>query len=514
MSFLRRLLGLDRRETGEHALEEVAGPPAAGRNILVVSDIHLGELSKDRTRIAYLKASSVLDREFCDLLEHYQASSPGDRPWRLVLGGDVIDFLQVTMTPRQEVARDLYGFSVSSAEQRVGLDNDADKVRWKLSRVMDRHRMFFTYLADFVGRGNEVVLVRGNHDAEFFWVQVHQAFRDRLVEIYFADERIEGESPELFADRIRFHPWFYFEPGVLFFEHGHQYDAYSSLEHLLYPVQPWDPRHLEWPAVSLVVRWGVNLIAGMKTHDKDDWAFLDYVRYMFSLRTRQIPRLLRIYTGLCRVVVSYYLRRRRTSARGIRELHDQARRTIAAESGLPDDALDALDRLQARPVHLTLLGALNSLLLDRWALVAADILLAAGLAVASPGPAVWAGAVAVAAVVNVLLLRRMAAALDTWAPPKLRAAAPTVHRLVGTRYVAMGHSHVPEVVPLDADGAAYFNTGSWLHYGEPHAAGAECDCGLVHLVVTAGDPPEAELRRWCVQGRAPVRWVRGSRDPS
>ena len=88
-----------------------------------------------------------------------------------------------------------------------------------------------------------------------------------------------------------------------------------------------------------------------------------------------------------------------------------------------------------------------------------------------------------------------------------------------TRYVAMGHSHVPEVVPLADDGATYFNTGAWLHYGEPHAAEAACDCGLVHLVVADdGTPdaelPAAELRRWCVTSRAPVPWVRRESDPA
>jgi len=517
MGLLRRLLGLSERREEDPPVEEVAHAPAAGHNLLVVSDTHLGELSKDRSRIAYLKASSVLDREFCDLLEHYLAHSPGGRPWRLVLGGDIVDFLQVTMVPRRDLARREYGFDVSATERRVGLDNGPAKVRWKLQRVMDRHRVFFTFLADFVGRGNEVVIVRGNHDAEFFWGQVHQAFRERLVRIYFADERIEGESPEEFAARIQFHPWFYYEPELLYFEHGHQYDEYSCLEHLLYPVLPWDHQRMEWPAVSLAVRWVVNLMSGFKTHEKDEWTFLDYFRWMATLRTRQIPRLLRAYVRMCQVTLGYWLQRRRSDARPLAELHAQVRRTIAQESGLPEETLDAIEALQRRPVHLTLGGSLNLTFIDRWSLIAADIAAVAALAVAGASWPIWLGAVPVLGLANWWLLRWMGARMDTWPVGKLREAARRIHDLVGTRYVVMGHSHAPEVVQIGHAGACYVNIGSWLHYEgvEPHPPG-ECDCGLTHLVMAGEDeaPPEAELRRWCVQQRAPVPWVRREADPT
>lgn len=530
MGWLGRLFGKGGGARSAPQADAAPPPPAQGRNVVIVTDLHLGEMLKDRSRIAYLKAATVQDRDFCDLLEHCQGHSPGGRPWRLVLGGDVVDFLQVNVTPRTDVALAKYGFEVGAREAAVGLDNGALKVRWKLLRVMDRHRELFTYLADFVGRGNEVVVIRGNHDAEFFWAEVHQAFRERLADIYFGDEAAEGVTPEEFQGRIRFHPWFYYEPGVVWFEHGHQHDPYCALDHLLCPVLPWDQDRMEWPAVSLAIRYAVNRIPGFTTHDKDDWTFLDYMRWVASDKTTRLGTLVRIYAELVREYFAYYLNYRRSDLRPIRERHDQALRTLAAEGGLSDEALTRMDRGHARPAHLTLPGVANTSLMDRWALVGVGVVALAAVALAGAGPWLLAGAAVAIGGVTVPLMRRMARRLDTYVPPKQRAAARWIQPIVRTRYVIMGHSHAPEVTPLTSvrgpDPAApiYINTGSWLHYAhaeaQPHADTPDdsaCDCGLTHVVILPGEdgaPARAELRRWCVRSRRPVRWIRKDADPS
>lgn len=527
MSWWRRVLGDGATEEAPE-VEEAPPAPAAGHNVLVVTDIHLGEMLKDRSRIAYLKASTVQDREFCDLLEHYQANSPDDRPWRLILGGDVVDFLQVNVAPDRALAKDKYGFDVSGAERKLGLDNTAAKVKWKLHRVMDRHRLFFTYLADFVGRGNEVVVIRGNHDAEFFWTEVHQAFRERLSFIYFGEEFDADRemSPADFKARIQFNPWFYYEPGAVWFEHGHQHDPFCSLEHLLYPVLPWDRERMEWPAVSLAIRWGVNRITGFTTHDKDDWTFLDYMRWTMSSRTLAIHRLVKIYAELVSQYFQYYTRYSSSDKRPIREIHTQVRRSLAAEAGLPDDLLAQLGDQHRKPAHLTLEGTINISFVDRWAMIAFDIVAAAVLALA--GASWWQWLIALAALVpgNAFLLGQMARRLDSYVPPKQRAGAQKVRDVLPVRYVVMGHSHVPEVTPLrteDDSEAWYVNTGSWLHYEhtKPHPEtddDSDCDCGLTHVVLfpAAGDeaPPDLQLRRWCVRNRRPVQWVKKEADPA
>ena len=68
-------------------------------NILVISDIHLGEYSKEHERIDYIKHSYNLDRELCEFLEYYSNKRIEGKPWRLVINGDLVDFLAVTFRP-------------------------------------------------------------------------------------------------------------------------------------------------------------------------------------------------------------------------------------------------------------------------------------------------------------------------------------------------------------------------------------------------------------------------------
>ena len=38
----------------------------------------------------------------------------------------------------------------------------------------------------------------------------------------------ETGASDLVSPRVRFHPWFYYDPGVAWIEHGHQYEASNS----------------------------------------------------------------------------------------------------------------------------------------------------------------------------------------------------------------------------------------------------------------------------------------------
>jgi hypothetical protein len=86
-------------------------------------------------------------------------------------------------------------------------------------------------LARFVAAGNTLVVVRGNHDVDFHWTPVQEAFT-ALLAGYAATT----------AGSVEFADWFYYEEGRVYIEHGHQYDAYCSYDHVLHPVLPSDPR--------------------------------------------------------------------------------------------------------------------------------------------------------------------------------------------------------------------------------------------------------------------------------
>src|ERR1700758_88693 len=75
------------------------------KNILVISDLHLGEdLRPGGAGVSYLRHLATLERELESFLVHYTAQRLDGRPWRLVVNGDMIDFMSVMILPDDESA--------------------------------------------------------------------------------------------------------------------------------------------------------------------------------------------------------------------------------------------------------------------------------------------------------------------------------------------------------------------------------------------------------------------------
>ena len=73
-------------------------------------------------------------------------------------------------------------------------------------------------MSHFLARGNDIVFVPGNHDEEVILPEVQHHLRSRLA-------AVPGEAePAEERGRILFTPWFYYEPGFAYVEHGHFYD--------------------------------------------------------------------------------------------------------------------------------------------------------------------------------------------------------------------------------------------------------------------------------------------------
>ena len=83
------------------------GDVTAPRNLLVVSDLHFGEtLVGQEPRV--LRKIVAQKRAFCRFLKHYGLTrGETDTPWRLVIAGDMIDFLRASVAEGVVV---LHGF--------------------------------------------------------------------------------------------------------------------------------------------------------------------------------------------------------------------------------------------------------------------------------------------------------------------------------------------------------------------------------------------------------------------
>ena len=201
------------------------------KNILVISDLHLGEdLRPGGANVSYLRHLVKLERELENFLAHYTAHRLDGRPWRLVVNGDMVDFMSVMILPEDE-ARD----DDDDEDRLYGLGFGERQSQKKLERVIARHQGVFGGSAEFVAAGNELVIVVGNHDVEFHYPAVQRTLVEWLCGLALgvgADDEARAE----FAARIQFCPWFYYQEDLIYIEHGHQYDEYCSFDYLLHPV--------------------------------------------------------------------------------------------------------------------------------------------------------------------------------------------------------------------------------------------------------------------------------------
>lgn len=443
---------------------------------LVFSDLHLGELEPD----APPAASDPL-RALPACLDHYAASPEG--PWRLIIAGDMVDFLQATA-------------QVTAEDDGLAGDPEATAVA-AFDRIATHHAEVFRALADFVARGHELVILKGNHDAELHFDGVQACFMAHLVAHFRRGGRSAKEIAEL-RGRVSFMPWFYLEQGVIYVEHGNQYDAFCSFEHILEPVV--EPKRLEVPISHRIFRDFWNMVHTIDCSVADRWRLFDYVRWLFRFPPRILGRAAITYFASVR----WMLETRRqllAAAQRAGATHQRRLRALAARFRLDPTRLQALDALRDKPAGRNLSGGLSVLFMDQVALsVCTTFALAFLLATPADdyvraGIGSGVGGLAVAA--SVLFARRR----RVEAHPKLLASAARIAELVEVPLVVFGHTHQPVKTSIsagaDRPAAEYVNAGSWTHEGAT---------GLTHVcALRRGERLEAELRRWDPDQAAPVQ---------
>jgi UDP-2,3-diacylglucosamine pyrophosphatase LpxH len=291
-------------------------------NYLFLSDLHLSEGMDPRTGKLSRNEDFFYDAAFAGLLVHHvnafhvneRAATQG-RPWKLVINGDIFDFLQVMALPQEgdeleQVTGHRFRHQLTENEQLFGLGTSSRACVWKMAYIRDGHPLFFEALGWFLAHeGNELVLLRGNHDIELFWPAVQARLCELVADSYcrWYEEVRAGRRPdsplpfrpELPAQldaaeagrRIHFPTWFYYEPGLFFVEHGSQYDPANAVVDFLDPVLPADridsaraaeDRRLSLPSGSLFVRYFFNHVEQVHPFADNIKPLLRYVRWAIT----------------------------------------------------------------------------------------------------------------------------------------------------------------------------------------------------------------------------------------
>ena len=448
-------------------------------NLLAISDLHLGCDLKPGAR----PARSGFDVQLAGFLDHHARERKGRKPWRLILDGDIVDFVAITVTPGPEDA----AFEISEEERQFGLRSDEAKCVWKLRQTFARHPEVFDALARFLQCGNSVHIVRGNHDAEFHWPAVQAEFKNQLA----ARLELTGGARRRFEQRIEFHSWFYLEPGFFYAEHGNAHDRYSVQSGFFDPAGA--TRQLDLPLSSKVLRYFANRYAEQTDLDEvDTWGVPEYIDWV--LKAGNPLRVAADYFVMVwRVTYPVFLQSLKVWRRFARAADEaishvdahassaHLRKALGRFSGTEAQARQLL-AIASRPAEESLFDSMQLFYLDRAVLAVLGLFSAFVAVGAAHGFGAKLGAAIATAIGFAALNAALARRRKTDSHPMLQQAARRIAQLFDVKYVVMGHSHrvVDESI---GGGARYLNLGSWTN----------ARVGFPHVVVEEG---VAELRYW------------------
>ncbi len=473
--------------------------------ILIVSDLHLSRglyTEGDRAgRFSNLE-DFFADQEFFNMLAGHAAQGG---KWRLILNGDVVDFLQVIDFPAdsdmlealKQTLQEGQDWDRWAAKQReYGLGTTAIETCWKLAQIVAGHPIFFLALGYWLALGHEVIVVRGNHDVEWHWPQVQDALRRLIAQSYkpdqierlaskFAaprDSRITGPIPIPVAlsaqalQRLQFCSRFYYVPGLLYVEHGCQYEVSNSFPDLIDPVLPQERRlpptqqRIELPIGSFFVRYFFNRVEQDAPFADNVRPLVRYLNWVLAHRKRWAVNLLLTRWDLFREIGGR-LRKIRLENQAAGALPAARRATVTMPTDcwhgptpLPDVTgfIEALQDLEQRVFQ-------------------------------SCPPLLY------------LDVGQWPAAVRHYRSDVLQQAASEIHRLLAqhdraVRFVVLGHDHDADMRPLDTEGRTwYVNAGTWTPIAGEQERLFRDTRELTYIKIVPGSDggePQAHLLRW------------------
>ncbi|HKU41263.1 MAG TPA: hypothetical protein VJR89_24035 [Polyangiales bacterium] len=456
-------------------------------NYLLFSDVHLGADLVQHSRpwtASRLQAAHRIDAQLGSMLDYYRDNREDGRPWRVVIAGDFIDLVGMSISAAPDAKLET---PLSEDDQTHGLGSAEDHAAFKMRAVAQRHDGLFRKLAAFVEAGHSLVFIRGNHDVELYWESVQRAFLDSLVTraSFPNDDRAAREQ---FEARVEFRHWFFYVDGFLYVEHGHQYDATCAYHHVLAPRSPRDPRRLLYSFSDILLRFVVRPTRELSADGHANTSMLDYVRLAFSLGLKGCAKLgYRFFSAIGRMVAAW---REHWSehAQQVKAEHERHMQQIAARFRLSLDKLRAITQLWATPVTMRLPTIFRTVFLDGLAagLMACSVF--ALLAALHVLPWMWLPPVLIALFVSIVVYMKKSRVLEPHAALKL--GAKRLAELLPARYVVMGHTHQPSMEPL-TPATTYVNLGNWSDdLLDEGVATAPC----THLVIRHGESGRAEAR--------------------
>lgn len=283
-------------------------------NYLIVSDFHLSEGRDPETGLLQPNEDFFQDAPFARFIAYHGALSRNseapdfyEKPWRLVVNGDIFDFLQVVSLPPEGdellaiTGKRRYA-DLPPNTCKFGLGTSEKEIVWKLEKIAAGHPLFFQALAWLVAQtGNQLILMKGNHDIEIYWPGVQKRLRELLAAAYrswytaVTSGDVESPlplypgmpaqlAPEQLSEAVRFPRLFLYQRDLFFIEHGCQYDPVNFFYDFDRPRLVDENGEMtdliELPEGSLFVRYFFNQVEGIHPFADN---FKPITRYVFWL---------------------------------------------------------------------------------------------------------------------------------------------------------------------------------------------------------------------------------------
>ncbi|MGE5432547.1 MAG: hypothetical protein ACM3QX_15800 [Syntrophomonadaceae bacterium] len=210
-----------------------------GRDIYVVSDLHITQLRSNGKNAP--PPDSPPDVAFTNFMKYISRRTPPGKGM-LIINGDFIDFLRVTGLPSTDAdfeewenillkigiskSPESLKSSISTKELKYGLSTDDFKSVWKLHLVLREHLAIFNALVRWLEKGNKLVIVKGNHDLEFYWPAVRNYVRLILAGQLSSNGSLENVLKGKIFPNLMFVDDTLIIDGKYYIEHGHKYDRY------------------------------------------------------------------------------------------------------------------------------------------------------------------------------------------------------------------------------------------------------------------------------------------------
>jgi len=272
--------------------------PSTEGDIYVISDLHLAA-GKDRDSKFSGTENFFYDGPFYRFIRHLKSINKNN--W-LTINGDFIDFLRITNIPEKpedfvlwQDYLSIIGInkslpelqnSILPKELEYGLKTHEYKSVWRLICARQGHELFFEALAEWLVAGNKLVIVKGNHDLEWYWEGIRNAMRYMLAEKLVI---LSGKETDEVLREFIFPNIFFTDRSVSFnnsvyIEHGHVYDKFSNVQGE--PLMP-NKEEINIPFGSFLNRYLLNNLEVV-------YPFLDNVRP----REKLLPILIRDHLPL------------------------------------------------------------------------------------------------------------------------------------------------------------------------------------------------------------------------